>query len=180
MSNLKQLKEQAIHAAERQFDDLTRPRSFCEPDSELDLDPYQDEQERTQSKAKKRRFDEIYDRVPVYLTKDDSLSKQMLEVTPNDLENVISVAHNSTEIHEKPTYVSIYSEQKDSFCFRLDARCLYFQLTNDTKRRLVKRYVKENLNEVAQMVQEENQKLFEEGKASFEKLSASSAPTQKI
>ena len=171
MSSLEHLKEQAVYAVERQFENLTRSRSFCEPDPQLDLDEYQDEEERRRSKAKKRKCDEIYDRVPAYLTQDDALSKQMLQVTPNDFENIIAVAHNSTEIYDKPTYVSIYSDQKDSFCFRLDARCLYFQLKDDTKRRLVKRYIKENLNEVAQMVQEENQKIFEVGKASFEKLS---------
>jgi len=168
MSFVENLKEAAKAELENEIENLTQPQFFYKSDPDIDFDG--------QGAAnfdiilKKRKLDELYDRAPLYMTSKDAQSKKILAVTPNDIQDVTSLSHDSHDPQNMPNYKGIYSEEKDSFMFRGDKQCFYFRLKDDAKRRLVKRYVKDNLNEVAQVVQEETQKIFKEGKSFFESL----------
>lgn len=127
---------------------------------------------------RKRHLDEIYDRAPLYMTRTQydmndrrlvTVATSLLQATPNDLSDITIIPHkNSDEVFQKFNYLGVYSDQKDSFMVRGEKTCLYFRLQDDTKRRLVQKYVKTHLNEVAQMVEAENQKIMTEAKSSFE------------
>lgn len=169
MSFVQKLKEQAKANLEEKIDILTRPRFFDEPDSD-----YDEEDETTIRMVKqKRKLDELYDRAPHYMTITHNKEyteyiKPLLTATPNDIEEVTTIPHDSDNIEAIKDYKGIYSDKKDSFTFRGNKQCLYFRLKDDTKRRMIRRYTKEHLNEVAQIVQEETEKIFQEGKASFD------------
>jgi hypothetical protein len=166
MSFIQKLKEAAKADLEQKLDNLTRPLRF-------DIsDPHEDPESEDARvlRTKKKKLDQLYDRAPVYMatTLKDSYCKSLLESTPNDFEDIVILPHDSDNVEFMKDYKGLYSDQKDSFVIRGKKQCLYFRLKDDTKRRLIKRYVTENLNDVAQMVQEENQKIFQEGKDSFE------------
>ena len=168
MSFAQSVKEIIKAQVENEIDKLTRPRLFDEIDSDADTDNEEPDDEVLYN----RKLDELYDRAPLYVTENYSRSAQIYRIAPNDVEKVVYFGDNNSCARDDPTVLGVYSEEKDSFMLRQRNHCLYFRLKDDTKRRLVKRYIKENLNEVAQMVQEENQKIFQASKASFEKLSA--------
>lgn len=163
MSFLKDLKAEVVKRVEAEFDHFTQPRLF-----------FHDIEEDIRLTDRKRRLDELYDRAPLYMTKttdeDNGLPIQsLLDASPNDLLDITRIPHNKpNEVFEKYDYFGLYSDQKDSFMIRGDNGCTYFRLQDDTKRRLVQNFIKTNLNEVAQMVEAENQKIMNEAKESFE------------
>lgn len=165
---MQKLKEAVKKDIEASIDSSVN-RTFTDDESYSDAET----EEEKKSILRKRKLDEIFERAPLYMTRriPDDEDTRLTDLTPSDIQKPTVVKHGDVDPFETEDHIGLYSDAKDSFMIRDEFKCLYFQLTDDAKRRMIRRYIKHNLNVVAEMVHEENQKLFETAKASFDVLS---------